>query len=704
MRKRLLLAAITICTMLMMLTSIGLPAAVHAAGETWSESELSAQVNILNSSIAAINRPLLKQFLESVRDQANSVLSAAEISNVQGQATDKALKYALKLVNDTNDSGSAQLWANTPFIVYSAAALSPEMRLPDTLPEDGKVSDQLKIISAQGEFEAASFVLAPLSDVNSVTFTIHDLQGSGGTIPASSVDMHVVKTWYQGGTAWQSYFFDDTKDVLTPELLLHDENLVLADDVQHKNFLRVDYPTGSQYVDMSGSPPKPFNRWTQPVEDSPVLLPIALKQGQSKQMWITTKVPSGTPQGVYSGTIDVTANGAPAGQLTLSIHVLPFELPDPKTNYDLNKDFYVMMMHGSTLKNALNANGGNTALAEQTLMNHYRNLAEHNVLNLPPNMPFEVNRPQIFLRQLELMEQAGLDLNPLFGVGPAFTSNEYYSIWSSYLIAKRAYEANPTDANRAAMESKYNAYLATLEPAKDYIRQTFNAVSAAVGHTNIYFDGWDEAEWNRLLWQQPLWKYIKEDIGAKVFATGNASHLELPITEEYIDWAGEPTREKADSWHALGSDKLITNYAYPHSGPENPDLMRQRHGMWLYKANYDATFNYIWFFESQDVNVWGEYIDATFRAFNFVYPTRTDIIDTIAWEGFREGIDDIRYATKLKQVAQDALASGDAARIAAATKALTWLDETDERSTNSDLIRYEMIQHIMKMLNLAQAE
>ncbi|MFD0616654.1 hypothetical protein ACFQZR_04215 [Paenibacillus sp. GCM10027629] len=703
MRKRLFVAAITVCLLLMVWT--GLPHTVQASSENGSRSELSAQVNKLNSLIATTSRVPLKQFLESVRDQANAVLGTSEISYAQGLTTDKALKYALKLVKDTNPSGSAELWANSPFIVYSVKALSPEMRLPDNLPEDGKVSDQLKIVSAQGEFEAASFVLAPLSDVSSVTFTINDLQGSSGsTIPASAIDMHVVKTWYQGGTAWQSYFFDDTKDVLVPELLLHDENLIKLDDGQKKNFLRVDYPTGSQYVNISGSPPQFFNRWTQPVEDSPVLLPITLKQGQSKQMWVTTKVPGGTPEGVYTGTIDITANGAPAGQLMLKIHVLPFELPDPKTNYDLNKDFYVMMMHGSTLKNELKGNEGNTQLAEQTLLNHYRNLVEHNVVNLPPHSPFDVNHPQNFLRQVELMKQAGVHLNPFFGAGPAFTSNEYYSIWNSYLIAKKAYEANPTDANRTAMESKYNAYLATLEPAKDYIRQTFDAVSAAVGHTNIYFDGWDEAEWNRLLWQQPLWDYIKEDVGAKVFATGNATHLELPTTEEFIDWAGEPTLEKADAWHALGSDKLITNYAHPHSGPENPDLMRQRHGMWLYKANYDATYNYIWYFDSDIVSAWSEYIDATFRGFNFVYPTRTDVIDTLAWEGFREGIDDIRYATKLKLVAQDALASGNVTRIAAATKALTWLEKTDERSTNSDLIRYEMIQHIMKMLNLAHAE
>jgi len=105
------------------------------------------------------------------------------------------------------------------------------------------------------------------------------------------------------------------------------------------------------------------------------------------------------------------------------------------------------------------------------------------------------------------------------------------------------------------------------------------------------------------------------------------------------------------------------------------------------------------------VNPWGENVfNGVFREFNLVYPTQTDVIDTIAWEGFREGIDDIRYATKLKMLAEEALDSGDPARVAAANKALDWLEETDERKVSADWLRSEMIYHILKLLDLAAAE
>jgi hypothetical protein len=697
MLRRLMLIVTMLCTWLMVISPVLANTSIQASNELWSRDGLTAQVSQLTTLIDTTSRLQLKQFLESVRNQANTVLSAPDISSENGLITDKALKYALKLVTDVNKEGNAALWANSPFIVYDAPALSPEKRLPDTLPSDGTVSDQLSVISTQGEYEASSFVFAPLSDMNSVTLAASELQGEGGVIPASAIDMHVVKTWYQGGTAWQSYFADPAKDVLVPELLLHDEKLIQVDNARKGNSIRVDYPTGSKYVDISQKPAVKFDRWTEPVEDSPTLLPIELKQGESKQMWVTLKVPTSTPAGIYTGTIAITADGAPAGQLTLNVRVLPFELPAPKTYYDTNKDFYVMMYHGARLKEYLADTKGNTALVETTLLNQYRNAAEHNLVNLPgPN--YTTSDKKTFLRQLELMQQGGLSLNPLFGTVQAYPPYNFFVDYNNYVKAKDTYEANPTETNRLAMVKFYNSWRTGTENHKLYVADAFNVISQAVGHTNLYFDGWDEAGWSLLLYEQELWKYTKDVVGAKLFATGNASHVNLETTEDFINWVGEPSRERADQWHALGADKLITNYAAPHIGPENPDLMRQRHGMWLYKANYDATYNYVWF--ENPLNIWNDNANSYFRAFNFVYPTKTDLIDTIAWEGFREGIDDIRYATKLKQVAADAIASGQQERVAAANKALNWLEVTDERSTNADLIRLEMINHIMILLDL----
>jgi hypothetical protein len=685
MFKRLKLGALVFCLMLAAispaLADTGSPAAT-----------LADKLDRLQTWIDTTDRPQLSRFLESVVNNAD----AADPASL------RAVDYALKLAEDAHAGDAAFLWTDTPFIVYVVPALSPEMRLPDTLPSDGAVSDLMTVVSAQDEYEAASFVFAPLKDVDAVTFTVSDLQGAAGTIPAEAVDLRVVKTWYQGGTAWQSYFIDDSLSVLTPELLLHDENLILVDHEQKINYVRVDYPEGSQYVDVTSNTSRKFDRFKEPVEDSPVLLPVSLKQGESKQMWITTKVPAGTPEGIYTGTIAITADGAPAGQLTLKIRVLPFELPAPKTYYDPDKDFYVMLYHGSRVWEYMTASGGDAELVDTILLNEYRNMLEHNAVNIPGPYFYDLSRTAYYLHQLDLMREAGLDLDPLFGAAPAFAPYTYYTAYNNYLNAKAAYEANPTDANRQLMEQYYNTWRTGVENHKQQLAQTYDIITQAVGHSNLYFDGWDEAGWSLLLWQQEMWDYVLNELGVKLFATGNASHLDLPIKEHFLNWAGEMSRERADAWHAFGEDKLITSYAYPHIGPENPDLMRQRHGMWLYKANYDATYNYIWY--EGPPNVWGENVADSFRAFAFVYPTRTDVIDTIAWEGFREGIDDIRYATKLVHLAREAIASGDPERTEAAEQALAWLEETDERSANADYLRLEMIHHILTLIDLDRTE
>jgi len=82
---------------------------------------------------------------------------------------------------------------------------------------------------------------------------------------------------------------------------------------------------------------------------------------------------------------------------------------------------------------------------------------------------------------------------------------------------------------------------------------------------------------------------------------------------------------------------------------------------------------------------------------NLVYPTSSGVIDTIAWEGFREGIDDVRYATKLKQEAAKAISTGKVEAVYTAKKALMWLELLDETTADLNAARMEMIEHILKI-------
>ncbi len=46
-------------------------------------------------------------------------------------------------------------------------------------------------------------------------------------------------------------------------------------------------------------------------------------------------------------------------------------------------------------------------------------------------------------------------------------------------------------------------------------------------------------------------------------------------------------------------------------------------------------------------SIWNDYDSPSYRDHVFAYPTTNGVIDTIQWEGFREGVDDTRYAASL---------------------------------------------------------
>ena len=75
-----------------------------------------------------------------------------------------------------------------------------------------------------------------------------ELKGDAGPIPASAVDIKVVKCWYQSGSAWHNQKQDKSKRVLVPELLLNDETLVKVDREKQENYVKLRFPEGDKYV------------------------------------------------------------------------------------------------------------------------------------------------------------------------------------------------------------------------------------------------------------------------------------------------------------------------------------------------------------------------------------------------------------------------------------------------------------------------
>ncbi|CAN5392579.1 hypothetical protein BH09VER1_BH09VER1_08150 [soil metagenome] len=554
-------------------------------------------------------------------------------------------------------------WSKGPFECYVVPALSSFQRLPDTIPVDGHLSSELRFVAAQGEFEPASFVIVPRQTVAKLELKPSDLTGPGGSVPASAVDIKIVKVWYQAGTGWYSYFGDSNRRELIPELLLNDETLVKVDEKAKENYLRV----GGEYRWVSypaSKAEKAFNYITENVSDSPVLLPIALAKGQNKQIWVTIKVQQGLAGGIYRGKINLIADGQPAGAMEVALRVLPFALPKPKTYYNLDNPFLVSLYATSILGLSAQFKVPEDVTNQRQLA-VYKDLLDHNVFNNRAEARVTgrdiVKDTAAFQREFDLFKQAGFETKPLIS-----------SAW-----------AYPLGADE---EKNFDLVKGRIDALSEMVKRV-------AGHDDIYFATWDEAGEARIKFMRQAAEYLKTK-NLKLWATtAPGRHFELAgYVIDYANHGGYPRREIADQWHAVGAK--VASYAGPHTGPENPDVFRRWEGLARYKAFYDGSYNYEYLttmhptlYEKQKTNVWNDFQGESFRRFNLVYPTINGVVDTLAWEGFREGIDDIRYATKLKQDAAAAIASGNTEAMLEAKKALVWLELMDAENTNLDTVR-----------------
>ncbi|MGI6098366.1 MAG: hypothetical protein GX174_07760 [Lentisphaerae bacterium] len=551
--------------------------------------------------------------------------------------------------------------AVVPFVV---PAMSGTKRLPDTFPADGTAFGPLRWVAARGEFEPASVVLLTGRDLPAVEVRAGDLVGPGGArIPAAAIDIKVVKVWYQGGSAWHGYFADALGRTLVPELLLHDEDLVRVDTRTRDNYVRYESDTGARRFAWMSAPFEVSdytfaNQGNQGlIADAPTLQPFALVPGEAKQLLATLRVPREAAPGLYEGTLELRqAGGAALATLPMQLRVLPFELPTPRTVRHLDREFY-LCLYGTASRNPA----------------ILRNLADHNARH-PMGFPYvEPMNPAGLAADVALAKETGIATRPIFagaqGVGVTLYGRE---------------------AETPAGQRKITAL-------RDAIAKTRELALKHLGHTDIYSYGVDEGGPDTIRAERQAWHAVHE-AGGKVMVT-SFPHRQLLFDLDYLIIPGMPAPHRSGEvarFKEANPDALTGWYANPHSGPENPDYFRRLHGMMAYKAGYDVSANYCWW-----RNNWNDMAvpyEPNLRAIIMVYGARDGVIDTLAWEGVREGLDDVRYTTLLRQRATALLDnSRGAAAASMARRALAFLAYWDERREDINAYRAECIRLILDL-------
>ena len=636
--------------------------------------EIAAQQALLSSlSSGELKNQYFSGWCASLQSELGKLKAKPSCSAKTWSVLKNNVAKAGKIVAGLEQLDAKSFLRNSPLLCYVVPPVSSEIRVPQCLPLDGKLSDEVRIVAARGEFEPGSFVLFPFQDFKKIELEVSALKDGKNSIPAAAVDLRVVKCWYQNGNAWYSYFSNQKNRTLIPELLLKDEKLVKVDEDSRSNYLRVDYPSGSEYLDISFTTPEKdtpkFNYGIEPVRDAKILQPVEMRTGRCQQFWITVKVPEEAAEGVYNGTLKLLADGKALGEIRLALRVLPFQLPSPKTHYDLTRDYYVVLFNHCSLTEEIDLTK-NQAAAEKRMLAEFKNMKDHNALH--PFGPCYRNNREFFVRQLELMKESGLPCRPL---------------WNAVSSANMKWILAP-DENRTP-----DLFEECFSNFKKLVDEAFDLTKKTLGHCEVYCYGFDEATSYRSLAvsQPPFWQYIQSKGGKIVTSGWDNNYKFVGYIEDAHLQASVIDQQRADRWHAVGG--RILSYASPFSGPENPELFRRNKGLRMYKANYDGPSTYQYY---EGHHIWNEFLKgARYRNFNLVYPSIDGVIDTIAWEGYREGIDDVRYATLLKMLAAEAMQSKSLEIQYEGKKAIVWLELLDELSENLDTVRLEMIEHIM---------
>ena len=558
-----------------------------------------------------------------------SYASPTDITRLESSV--RTVRYATPNLIDMSKPGVA----DRPFVTYVVKPITNARILPTSFPIVGRIASELSVTGCAGEYEPASFAVSALKDVEKLVVTPTDLNSGANLIPANAVDVSIVKCWYQAGVS-----ISDTRHcLLTPELLLKDDALVRVDTEKKENYLRSG--EGEKYALISTKDSSTLTD-IQP-RDAKSLQPVDLAADTTRQFWVTVHIPDDATPGEYTGTLKLAAANAPAAELTLRLRVLPFKLEPPALCYSV---YY---------RGVLTPDGKGSISSEEKSPEQYaaemRDLKAHGVDH--PTLYQSFNEP-LLEQALDLRKQAGLPTDTLYTLGLGTGS--------------------PTNA--ADLDKLRATATKWVEVAQRH------------GFGEVYGYGIDEATGDRLTAQRAAWQVL-HDAGAKVFVACYKGTFE--VMGDLLDlaiYAGAPLADEAQKYHQAG--QRIFCYANPQVGVEEPETYRRNFGLLLWQAGYDGAMDYA--YQHSFGHGWNDFDSPQYRDHNFTYQTVDGVIDTIQWEGFREGVDDVRYVTTLVK----AMEAAREAKPALVKQAQTWLDGLDVKG-DLDEVRGKTVEWILKL-------
>lgn len=632
----------------------------------WSDSIDSRAARLEQAEHVAAANPLLSELQARLRQEIDDLLpklrqeidAVARASGPCGTGETPVLHSAqvrrFELAADAL-IGIAEYpadWSSRPYWIGEVDPTRGDRVLADSYPPAAAPAHAIRIEAARGEYEPASIVItAGDKGLRGMTIGVSDLRQGDRAIPADAVDVRWVKRWWQAGHEIDI----STRPQLVPELLLHDP----------------------AFVSVSGNAAQPRNVLKLPEHptDAPSLQPVDVPAGANQQVWLTARIPDDAAAGTYEGTIAVTfADGTAGVEIPFVVDVHPFDLAESRWDSSI----------------------------------YYRG----SIAADPPPLDGKKKTPEQFEREMRDMRIHGID-NPTSITG--FTARpdgtfDFSRLKEDFEIRRRA---GMLDADKPVVvlntPVQFRAFAAATAPAQR--RQIIEASVAAVraaqefcranGYPEIYHYAIDEAVGEQLEAERELMRAVHE-AGGKIAVACEPGYFK--VIGEYLDrpivYDGSLTGRRPPSTdeyrlsQALGYRVWV--YGRPQGGVEDPEIYRRNYGLMLWKRGEDGACTYAYQAEMPEHgNIWDDFDNpGRYRDHVMAYPTADGVIDTIQWEGYREGVDDLRYLSTLLSAIDAARHDGRAADVAG--EAQRWLDDLDiDRDLTA--IRRQMAEWIIRI-------
>ena len=452
--------------------------------------------------------------------------------------------------------------------------------------------------AARGEYEPIGLCVRPLSDLDKATLTVSDLRGPGGaTLGAHNVDVRLV--WVRRRAVNRSL----------------------------KTYRLVPYILESAR-------------------------PVSMEKGLTRHYFVTFHVPKDAAPGVYTGRAVFSAAGRPAAGVPVKLRVLPFELDPPGINHGI-----IYGVHKSWLR-------------------VYR-----------PDEVYPANRMKHLIDQREhgmqhvsIMALMGLSftgtgkgLKPVFD--PTEPSQWFVSLDEELRTAKEAgfdklscwYGGNAAaESLSAAMYPLFRKRRDRLDPGlrkphswlfdrvyEAGLRKAVKRFRAAGMKPPLCFvvDESGNSEERRKVAEHYLG--VVKKLGLTTLLTINGQHNNMHLPTRYKDKLDIAVHNDIFGQFVLDLDKkagVKEWWIYNISSREDGHQSRMRFGWYLLRIG--GTGATCWVYQWPKKKNMYDDLTTNRRGSGeaFAYPTPEGPLPVVGWEGWREGVDDVRYVRTLERL------------------------------------------------------